>query len=558
MNPGSLTDLLSPLTAWAPLLVSLTPLALLALLLWPRAAALVGALAPWTALPALLTGLLAPDQVLVLPGLMLGSSLQIDPVGRVFLVALAILWLAAGWLAGPRLRHRRTGLLLLLAMSGSFGLAVAGDLVTLLLASTLTGYALYGLAVGRRGASALVLLLVLSDLLLFELLLLLVKAGAGVGLAGPAVSLAIADSALLLGLVVLGFGAKAALVGLHYWLPPLLETTKGWLGPPLLAFVLGAGLLPWLRLLPGGEQPWTGSAQPLAWSALTGIGAAALLGLLQRSPGATLGYLAAALSGFWLLLLANADPLPGGDTRGAEAALALGQGALALAALATCDGRTTARWSPLTAALNAFGVLLLTDAVLASIAHVTPQQVPLLLVIASTFLGLPIGHRLVAPIITALATDDPRALEPANRRARVGPIALVLALSTAAWAIAGTGSLSIAAAPIAVLALAGGAVIGALLAPLLARAPRLRLPAGDLAIPLGRALTAFEVRAMPWLDRRLSAWRDALRMRLSASWPSSVFSTLNERAETLLRSWLVAMILLLALMLLTGLLLISR
>lgn len=367
----SVASLLAALGQWAPLLVLVAPLTLAGLLAFPRLGGIVGLLAPWAVLPALLAGLAAPETALLLPQLLLGSSLMIDPIGRPFLVLLALLWLIGGWLAGERLRRRGSALLFLLAMSGSFGLTVAGNLVVFLFASTVSGYALYGLAARQPGALAFVVLLVLSDLLLFELLLLLVKGGVGLSLAPAAApGAAIGGSLVLLLLTLLGFGAKAALFGLHLWLPRMLSGRAVELSPMLIGFVLAAGLLPWLRLLAPGALSGD-EATLLSWIALAGMGLAVLLGLLQSGRRALLGYAISALSGCWLLLLSVAGaelgalmPAPETEARALAMALALCQAGLALAALLVQGARHWAQQSWLDWLLNGFAVLLLADALL--------------------------------------------------------------------------------------------------------------------------------------------------------------------------------------------------
>lgn len=466
--------LLATLAQWAPLLVVLTPLLLSGLAAFPRLVSALAVLAPWAAMPALLAGLMAPNVELLLPELLLGSSLMIDPIGRPFLVLLALLWLAAGWLAGERLRRPGPVLMFLLAMSGSFGLAVAGNLVVLLLASTVVGYALCGLAAGQPGARALVVTLVLSDLIVFELLLLLMKGDIGLSLApGVAPSAAIGASTLFLALTLLGFGAKAALFGLHVWLPRMLAGQAVELGPMLVGFVLGAGLLPWLRLLAPGALP-AGQASLLAWSGLAGIGLAVLFGLLQRGRRALLGYALSALSGFWLLLLSVAGSDLGALMPAAEAealslamALAIGQAGLALTALLVQRARRWSRRSWLDWLLNGFAALLLADALLVLVGILAFDTENRLTVVACALFGWLIGQML---------WTSRRDTEPVLRLGPSQP--LVLILLAAGWALLTTLGFAASvlsapvSAPLSAAALIAAAAASALLEPVLARLPR--------------------------------------------------------------------------------------
>ncbi|WP_462321485.1 proton-conducting transporter transmembrane domain-containing protein [Halochromatium sp.] len=507
----SIVSLLEILGQWAPLLVLAAPLTLVGLLSVPGSAGLVGAMAPWAALPALLAGLGAPQTELLLPQLMLGSSLMLDPIGRPFLVLLALLWLIAGWLTADRLYHRGPALLFLLAMTGSFGLAVAGNLVVLLLASTVSGYALYGLAARQPGARAFVVVLVLSDLLVFELLLMLVKAGVGLSLALSAVpSATIGGSLVLLLLTLLGFGAKAAVFGLHAWLPRMLSGPAVELSPMLVGFVFGAGLLPWLRLLAPGALSDTETSLLLSSLALAGTALAVLLGLLQRGLRALLGYSISALSGLWLLLVSLAGgelgalmPAPEAEGRALAMALVLGQAGLALAALLVQGARHWSRRSWLDWLLNGFTVLLLADAVLGLAGVLTFDIENGFIIAACGLFGCLIGPMLM----TSVCSTEPETRLPPSRP-------LVLALLTGGWALLITHGFMVApplvplalpfsalsapssvswvsapwlSVPVAAVALIAAAIVSALVAPWLARwLPA--VPPGDLMIVVVRRL----------------------------------------------------------------------
>ncbi|MBK1703063.1 hypothetical protein [Halochromatium glycolicum] len=545
------------LLPWTPALILLPPLLLAGLLVWPRVAAGVGVLAPWAALPALLAGLAAPATELELPGLLLGSSLMLDPIGKSLLVILALLWLAAGWLAGERIRERGRLLLFLLAMTGSLALTVAGDLVVFLLASTVVGYTLYGLTARQHGAPILIGLLVLSDLVLFELLLLLVKEGAGLSLSAELPARAINDSALLLALAVLGFGAKAALPGLHYWLPRLSSSAAEWIGPLLISFVLGAGLLPWLRLL--GPDARTGAPLPdiAGWLVLAGIGLTALLGLLQRTRSGCLGYTIAALSGFTLLLLTRSEPtaMTEGAVTGAmtSAALASGQSALALAALSALPRRPFSPKTVFLVALNGLAVLLLAHALLAfGMALELDLEASTALGLSSyALVGLLLGRLLWHPIPADKLCQGWRAVAAPEPEAKPW-VMLFLTLGTAVWALMGTVTMSPAVDPMLALTLIAAMAAGLLLTPLLKHAPQ--LPPGDLALVLGRWPKTLADLIGLRLARLGASWRDSRRSEARRSSPYSAIVSMIPRSETQLRRWSLALILLLSLMLLLGLL----
>ncbi len=507
----SIASLLATLGHWAPLLLLVVPLMLGGLLAVPRLNRFVGALAPWAALPALLAGLTAPQTELLLPELLLGSSLMLDPVGRPFLVLLALLWLFAGWLAGDRLCRRGPALLFLLAMGGSFGLAVAGNLVVFLLASTVSGYALYGLAARQPGARAFVMVLVLGDLLVFELLLLLMKSGVGLSLAPAAApTTAIGENLDLLLLTVLGFGAKAALFGLHGWLPRMLSGAAVELSPIVVGFVLSAGLLPWLRLLSPGTLA-AADSNLLGWFGLASLGLAVMLGLLQGGRRALLGYALSALSGLWLVLLSLAGgeagvllPAPETEVRSQALALALGQAGLALVALLVQGTRhwSGQRWLDWT--LNGVALFLFSDALLGMAGVLSFDSEYGLLIVACGLFGWLIGQLLwmrERDSETLLALGSGRTLMLISvalgwtllMTAGQTIMRLVMPLTPLATQLTPQLASPLSApvsAPLAALALIVTVAASALFASWLARLPR--VPPGDLLILAARLPKRFQ------------------------------------------------------------------
>ncbi|MGB5438583.1 MAG: proton-conducting transporter membrane subunit [Gammaproteobacteria bacterium] len=299
---------------------------LLLVMIWPlllAAAVAIGAtrpvalrLVPWAALPALVAAITLADSGLRLPDTLLASALVLDSLGRVFLLLNAILWLAAGLLLRGRLRNDGAGrfaVLQLLAMTGSLGLALAGDALLFFTAATLAGYALYGLLVSdapagtQKAGRVLVVLLVVSDLLVFELLLLLGQAAGSVDFPSLRQALLIADNkGVLLVLLIAGFGIKAGLAGAHFWLAPVFLNAVTGVRPALIAFMFAAGLLGWLRLVPLGELHWSAAGSVLQGLAWVTLGYAVIAGLLQAHSRTVLACAAVALSGFWVATLAAA------------------------------------------------------------------------------------------------------------------------------------------------------------------------------------------------------------------------------------------------------------
>jgi hydrogenase-4 component B len=277
-------------------------------LVW--AAPLIGALfAAWRGagwltllapLPALAAAALVPvGSAVSLPWLLLGVELGLDEIGRLFLLFSALLWLAASLYAagGPRVGEGGAGrfrLFFLLAMAGNLGLIVARDMVSFYLGFTLMGLAAYGLVVqpgsqrSRRAARRYLVWTIAGELVLFVALVLLAAQHGG-NLAFSALASAPPGGWAVL-LIVIGFGIKLALPGLHFWLPPAYAVTPAPAVAVLGGAMIKAGLLGWIRFLPPGDAALAGWGQALIAIGVTGIFFGALLGLMQPRARLVLGY----------------------------------------------------------------------------------------------------------------------------------------------------------------------------------------------------------------------------------------------------------------------------
>jgi NADH:ubiquinone oxidoreductase subunit 2 (subunit N) len=528
------------LFAWLPLIAIAIPLLIASLLGMPRLRAVVASIAALAAVPALLIAMSVPDTGLALPVVLLGSSLELDAIGRPFLFAVALLWLTAGVLGRAGLRSQGAALLYLLAMSGTFAMALAGDLLLFLLGSTVSGYALYGLLGGRGGAQALVRLLVLSDLMLFESLLLLVYAGTGLEFASLPQSIAAAqDNGLLLILFLIGFGAKAGLLGVHYWLAPSISSARHEQRLALMAFVLTAGLLPWTRLLAPGAIDWPEAAVPLQWLALAMASFALTVGLLQRRLGALAGYGVMAVSALWLGLLGAA--MSGSvvaEPTAAKLATAIAQSGLVLSALLLIVTPTSpGRWRLLRPATAAVGALLLVDAVLTALApfapgsHPTAPAVSVLALICAAA-GLLLGRTLY------LALSPAQSFEA---EADAVPAALLLILAAALMAVRHSGGVN---APwLEGTAVLLGGVVGALFEPLVRR--RSSLPQGWAGKPITALLGVTAQRLQRGLITPLGHWRTQMRSLVVTVFSTRALQRGLAPAEAALRIWRIAVVLVL-------------
>jgi hydrogenase-4 component B len=256
-------------------------------------------LVPLAPLPALVAALTIPDDTRVmLPWLLLGTELGLDATGRIFLLFSALLWLVAAVYgaggAGPERDAGRYRILFLLAMAGNLGLIVAGDTVSFYLGFTLMGLAAYGLVVhtggqrARRAARRYLAWTIAGELLLFVALVMLSlqHGGALVFSALPSSP----PSGITVLLLIIGFGIKLALPGLHLWLPQAYAVTPAPAVAVLSGAMIKAGLLGWLRFLPPGDAVLTGWGEVLIVIGVTGICYGTAIGLLQQQPRLLLGY----------------------------------------------------------------------------------------------------------------------------------------------------------------------------------------------------------------------------------------------------------------------------
>ncbi len=282
------------LSVWLlPLLMAALPGRLLRPWLSPLAAA-----AALLCLPLLQTG-----QQLSLDWLLLGMHLAWDDTAFWFLLAGAILWLFAGlqqWLSDDTRVQR----LFLSAMAGNFLLIVAGDGLSFYVGYALMGLSAYGLLLGRRGPKArragrtYLIWTLVGELALFSGLVLAstqLSSMHFVDMAGTSLSYP------SIALIVLAFGIKLALPGLHFWMPTSYANAPASAAAVLSGPMFNAGLLGLLRFLPPGQDGLADWAPLLFGLAALATLYGAIAGLLTRCPRRLLGYSSMLKSGALLL-----------------------------------------------------------------------------------------------------------------------------------------------------------------------------------------------------------------------------------------------------------------
>jgi formate hydrogenlyase subunit 3/multisubunit Na+/H+ antiporter MnhD subunit len=274
------------------------PLALLVICLVSERARIGLPLAP---VPALAAALLAPDgSTLTLPDALLGLTLTLDKPGALLLGTAALLWIAAALYAGAdgHARTRGFGIWWLTTLTGSLGVFIAADMVGFYLFFTLVSLAAYWLVIdsgtptAKRAGAVYVSFALLSEAFLL-LAFVLLAAGA------PDNSLLIRDAVAalsvspsrdaVLAFVILGFGAKIALLPMHVWMPPTYTAAPIPVAAALSGAAVKAGVIGLIRFLPFDTAlPGWGEALVVLGFCSAFYGVA--IGMTQRNPMTVLAY----------------------------------------------------------------------------------------------------------------------------------------------------------------------------------------------------------------------------------------------------------------------------
>lgn len=254
-------------------------------------------------LPALALTLLPPDGAGIVatadaPWLLLGTTVGLDPAGRALLLVAVVLYAAA--LTAVSWRHTRRAAeleaFLLVSFVGNMGVYAATDEATFYLSFAVMSFAAAGLVLHERTRSAhraarvYLVLTVVSEAAVLGALILVTGAG-GMALADtPAAVVGSPHTAVIVGLLLVGFGVKAGLVPLHVWLPLAHPAAPPAASAVLSGAMVKAGLVGWLRFLPLGEVGWPSWGTVLVVLALAGALGAGIVGVVQRDPKVVLAY----------------------------------------------------------------------------------------------------------------------------------------------------------------------------------------------------------------------------------------------------------------------------
>jgi len=246
------------------------------------------------AIPAMLTVLLVPtDQTFSLSWLLLGSHFGIDEIAKWLLFASAIAWCMASLYAMGVKTSLSFYIFFLMAMSGNFLLILANDMVTFYLGFALMGLSASGLIASnfaqknKKVVSLYLKWTIAGEVVLFSAIVLL--AGHSGNLKFEAINLQDIDDYILI-LIVLGFGIKIALPGLHLWLPSTYASLPIAGAAVFSGPMINAGLLGLIRFLSPGDSPQLVIGQILIVMGGVGVIYGVVFGLVQSRAVFALAY----------------------------------------------------------------------------------------------------------------------------------------------------------------------------------------------------------------------------------------------------------------------------
>jgi formate hydrogenlyase subunit 3/multisubunit Na+/H+ antiporter MnhD subunit len=507
------------------------PLAMLLACLWPRVRE---HMLPWLALgavPGLAAAFLAARGEL----LMLGSdrfplAFALDRPGAVLLGVAALLWVAGGWYAAEYQRREpdrgRFAVCWLMTLTGCLGIFVAADMVTVYLLLALLSVGTTGLVMQtgtprslRAGAIYIGMALLAESLLLVGFVLIVNSAAGNTLLVADAPAAIVASPwrDAIFALLIVGFGIKAGLVPLHFWIPLAHGAAPVPASALLSGAVVKASVIGLIRFLPLDNSPWaTGAA--LAAAGLFGALYSVAIGITQRHPKTVLAYSSVSQLGVVVAIIgmgmASGYPNAGLIAAFYAANHVLSKGALFMAVGVVGATGSRRLWTIMVPAavlaVGLGGLPLSGGALTKAVLGDGPAGVlATLSAIGTTLLML---HFLRC--LRAFAAEDPAAI--AGRSLRWPWLLMAAASLVVPWVLfllSPRYSLPDALAPYALWAALWPIAVGALLAYLLARRQALpELPEGDVVVALERGALAWSARigaAGVRLDGALRRWPEA-------------------------------------------------
>jgi len=248
--------------------------------------------------PVMLASLLLTSEVsIAVDWLLLGSHFGLTATTQWLLPVSALIWLAAALLHTQNnsvvANESKFRLFYLLTITGNLLLLLAQDIVSFYIGFAVMGLAGYGLimqsgsVIKRVAANTYLRWTIAGELVLFSGLLL-------VAFENGSTQLPLKDSVefstLAIVMVIIGFGIKIGLPGLHAWMPGayFASSTSG--STVLSGAMANAGILGLLLFLPIQNSGYETAGLYLLTFGLIGAFYGVLLGLPQRQPKVILAY----------------------------------------------------------------------------------------------------------------------------------------------------------------------------------------------------------------------------------------------------------------------------
>lgn len=280
------------------LIVPLTPVLVAPLLLLPGGRRWLF-IAPW--IPAAAFALLPlRGEVVELPWLLLGTRLGVDAISHPLVLLGATAWTLAGWHARRTIADEeqpRFFFFWLLTWCGNISVFLTLDAASFYAAYATLTVAAYGLVVHRRrpqdyraGRVYLWMSMLGEGLLLVGLLILITDAGNLPLGPAPLIVATSSNSQLVAWLMMLGFGIKTGLAGLHMWLPLAHPQAPVPASAVLSGVIVKAGVAGWLRFLPLGQEGFETIGTTLVVLGFIASVAGGLIGVTQRGLKSLLAY----------------------------------------------------------------------------------------------------------------------------------------------------------------------------------------------------------------------------------------------------------------------------
>ena len=252
---------------------------------------------PWSCyialLPALMILLFKPQLISIdIPWLLFGTTLAIDETSRILLVMSIIVWCASAALLNNSTHFLQSGRFktyFMLTLAGNLGAILANDLMTFFIFLTLMSYSFYALVVSENkecsqySGRIYLSFMIIADLVLFEALLLaaLVTEHLEFSALHPVIAQSPSLDLYLL-MILFGFGIRAGLWPLHFWLSRVFCSSNPVVRVLLVGVPIVMALLGILRWLPLGQITVPALGVGIQWLGIASILTVIIFALIRR------------------------------------------------------------------------------------------------------------------------------------------------------------------------------------------------------------------------------------------------------------------------------------